>query len=98
MPGNKSIKTVIRAVLTRWTMHYQSYRRLGELHTAIFMVIEADEKRPVGERQVITGDTKAKAKAMEMVRLIRNQNFWNALAVYVTISNFVPIECLTITT
>ena len=97
VPGNKSnIKAVIRAVLTRWTMHYQSYRRLRELHTFMIVVITIDEERPIQERRVITGDTRAKAKATEMVRLIKNPGFWHALAVYVIIEffhNWMPNHC-----
>jgi hypothetical protein len=73
-------------------MHYQSYWRLGELRTVVIMVVDIDEERPVQERRVITGDTRAKAKASEMVRLIRNPTFWNALAVYVIVRKFVPID------
>lgn len=81
---DSGVKAVIRAVLTRWTMHYQAYRRLRELRTIFTIVIETDEKRPIKERQVITGDTRAKAKATDMVRLIKNPKFWDALSVYVT--------------
>ena len=86
------IKTVIRAVLTRWTMHYQSYRRLCELHTVILMIVELDERQPEQHRRVITGDAKAKAKARSMIRLIKDQSFWHALAVYVTIRKHTVIE------
>ena len=83
LPGatNSDIKTVIRAVLTQWTMHYQSYRRLRELQTVIIMVVDLDENRPEPQRLVITGDTRAKAKAVTMVRVIRDQRFWHALTV-----------------
>ena len=85
LPGAKisEIKTIIRAVLTRWTMHYQSYRRLRELHTTILMVVDLDENRPEEQRCVITGDTRAKTKARGMVQLIKDERFWHALAVYV---------------
>ena len=88
VPGKKSIKAVIRPVLTRWTMHYQSYRRLRELRAVLIIVIEADEDRPPSERRVVAGDTKARAKAMQMVRLIRDQSFWSALTVYVAMFFF----------
>ena len=83
LPGatNSDIKTVIRAVLTRWAMHYQSYRRLRELQTVIIMVIDLNENRPEPQHLVITGDTRAKAKAVTMVRVIRDQRFWHALTV-----------------
>ena len=59
------------------------------------MVIEDDEKRPVKERGVIAGDARAKAKAKEMVKLIKNPVFWGALSVYVAIRMFVMIAYLT---
>ena len=65
-------------------MHFQSYCRLQELHTIIIIVIEVDEQKPTREQCVIARDTKGKAKAREMVNVIKNQDFWNALAVYVT--------------
>lgn len=89
LPGNKNIKAVIRAVLTRWTMHYQAFRRLGELHTVIVMVVEDDEKRPAKERNIVTGDTRVKAKAAEMIKLIKNPMFWHALSVYVAARTFI---------
>lgn len=88
IPGKKAIKSVIRPVLTRWTMHYQSYQRLGELCAILIIVIEADEDRPISEHRVVVGDTKAKAKVTQMVWLIRNPSFWNALTVYVVIESF----------
>ena len=95
LPGARlnDFKTVIRAVLTRWTMHYQSYRRLRELQSSIALVIEVDEKRPERQRLVITGDSRVKSKAREMVMLIKDQHFWHALAVYVAIEKFVVIGC-----
>lgn len=88
LPGNEGIKAVIRAVLTRWTMHYQAYQRLRELRNIIITVVENDEKRPAKDSQVITGDTRAKAKARTMVELIKNMKFWEALSTYVTAGTF----------
>ena len=85
LPGIENVKAIICAVLTWWTMHYQAFRRLRELRTVITMVVEADEMRPPKERNVIIGDMRAKAKATEMVKLIRKPEFWDALSVYVTI-------------
>ena len=83
LPGatNSNIKTIIQVVLTRWTMHHQSYRRLWELQTDIIMVVDLDEKRSEPQRLVITGDTKSKVKAATMVRVIRDQHFWHVLTV-----------------
>jgi hypothetical protein len=96
IPGTEGVKAIIRAVLTQWTMHYQAYRRLRELHTVIVMVVEADEKKLGKERYVITGDTRAKVKATQMVKLIKNPRFWDALSVYVIIGTFTVISCLII--
>ena len=49
------------------------------------MVVEADKMRPPKEHNVIIGDMRAKAKATEMVKLIRKPEFWDALSVYVAI-------------
>ena len=54
-------------------MHYQCYRRLRELRSIIILVVEVDETRPEQDRRVISGDTRAKAKARDMVQLIGNQ-------------------------
>ena len=93
LSGSKAIKAVIRAVITRWTMHYQAFRRLRELHPVIVTVVNDDEERPVRERNVIVGDARSKAKATEMVKLIRNTKFWEALCVYVIteISSTAPV-------
>jgi lipocalin len=64
-------------------MHYQAYRRLRELRKVIITVVEDDEKRPMKESQVITGDAKAKEKAKKMVKVIKNLRFWDALSRYV---------------
>ena len=66
------IKSVICAVLTRWTMHYQSYKRLGELEHTIVTVIKTDERKSAKDQLVITGDKKTREKAEEMARLIKN--------------------------
>ena len=73
-------------------MHYQSYRRLRELHAVIVVVVETDERRLIKERRVITGDTRAKAKATDMVQLIKNPRFWHALTVYVVFCKFLAIK------
>lgn len=84
--GKTGVKAIIRAVLTRWTMHYQAYRRLRELRTVIATVVLDNGHLPVGERRVITGDARARAKANEMVNLVNNGRFWDSLTVYVQIN------------
>lgn len=86
--GANNVKAIIRAILTRWTMHYQSYRRLRELRTTITMVVDMDEAQPETLRRVIAGDARSKTKAREMIRLIKDLHFWHALALYVNFRNF----------
>ena len=83
LPGAGDFKAIIRAVLTRWTMHYQAFWRLGELHDVIIVVVRDNEKKPANDRNLITGNARAKAKATEMVNLIKTPAFWDALSVYV---------------
>ena len=82
--GLNTVKTVIRAVLTRWTAHYQSYSRLLDLRLMLILVVETDSSWLEKDRRVIAGDTKAKKKAKEMVALIKNDNLWRALLWYGT--------------
>ena len=89
--GDDAVKAVIRAVLTRWTAHYQAYSRLLDLHHVLIMVVDTDARRPEKERRVITGDTRAKKKAKDMVTLIRNDVFWRALLRYA-----ITIHCCTL--
>ena len=77
--GENAVKAVIRAVLTRWTAHYQSYSRLLDLRSVLVMVVELDSRRLEKDRCVVAGDTKGKKKASDMVTLIRNDTFWRAL-------------------
>lgn len=74
-----AVKAVIRAVLTRWTAHYQAYARLLDLRSVLMMVVDADERLLEKDRRVVAGDTKSKKKATGMVALIRNDTFWRAL-------------------
>jgi hypothetical protein len=96
LPGNDGVKAVIHVVLTRWTMHYLAYQRLRELHTVFVIIVEADEKRPIKDRLVVTGDTKSKVKATAMVKLIKDPKFWDALFVYVATGSVPVIGFLTV--
>ncbi|KAF9782369.1 hypothetical protein BJ322DRAFT_1009694 [Thelephora terrestris] len=80
--GENAVKAVIRAVLTRWTAHYQAYARLLDLHSVLVMVVDMDSRRPEKERCVIAGDAKARKKAKDMVMLIKDNNFWMSLLRY----------------
>jgi hypothetical protein len=77
--GENAVKAVIRAVLTRWTAHYQSYSRLLDLRSVLVMVVELDSRRLEKDRCVVAGDAKGKKKASDMVTLIGNDTFWRAL-------------------
>ena len=90
------VKTVIRAVLTRWTMHYQAYQRLRELRIWLSAVVEADGKREAKDHCVIAGDARSRTKATAMVELINNSKFWDALSVYVATETLVAINYLII--
>lgn len=81
--GEDAVKAVIRAVLTRWTAHYQAYARLLDLHVLLVMLVDMDSRRVETEQCVIAGDAKAKKKAKVMVALIRNNTFWTSLLRYV---------------
>ena len=80
--SNGVVKAVIRAVLTRWTAHYQAYSRLLDLWTVLIAVIDTDSHRSEKNRCVIAGDARSKKKATEMVALINEEAFWRALLRY----------------
>ena len=86
--GENAVKAVIRAVLTRWMAHYQSYARLLDLRSVLFAVVDMDARQPEKDRCVIAGDAKAKKKAKEMVTLIQNDAFWKALVRYGSFLSF----------
>lgn len=73
---------VLRAVLTRWTAHYQAYRRLLQLYPALKELVRRDAGKPEDsdELVLVTGDSSAKAKAREMVEIINNGAFWHNIA------------------
>jgi hypothetical protein len=71
---------IIRAVLTRWTAHYQAYKRLLELKATLQMLVSAEAARPESKKMIITGDKKAKDHATEMLNVIMNSTFWHAIA------------------
>lgn len=58
-----------------------AYRRLLELRQALESVIASDAMQSRDEdKTVVTGDAKAKQKARQMVRIIKDPLFWHALA------------------
>lgn len=76
-------KSVIRAVLTRWTAHYQAYKRMLELRASLVAIIAADDARPSDKKLIVTGDRKAKDQARKMITIIMDPVFWHALTRYV---------------
>lgn len=76
----KTPRTVLRAVITRWTAHYQAYKRLLELHTSLEVLTVKEAARPADKKMVITGDAKAQARSRKMLDIIRNPLLWHALA------------------
>ncbi|KAJ3755218.1 hypothetical protein EV360DRAFT_50115, partial [Lentinula raphanica] len=73
-------KTVIRAVLTRWTAHYQAFTRLLELRTKLhWLVIQDEEQSDEKQRIMKTGPAAAQRKATEMMAIIKKEEFWEAL-------------------
>jgi hypothetical protein len=80
--GENVVKAVIRAVLTRWTAHYQAYSRLLDLRSVLVMVVDVDLCRSEKDRCVVVGDAKTRKKAMDMVLLIQKNEFWKALLRY----------------
>jgi hypothetical protein len=77
--------SVLRAVLTRWTAHFLAYSRLLDLRASLTSIVYADEARPNPQKLIMTGDAKAKAKAKLMIEVIKDQQFWVALARYFSI-------------
>ena len=72
--------TVLRAIITRWTCHFRAYERLIEIQTHLRAIAYQDETRLNDEKKIITGDTRAKARATEMCNLIKTPVFWVSLA------------------
>lgn len=56
-----------------------AYKRLLELQPSLSSIVYADDARPPNQKQVVTGDAKAKAKARQMVAIIKDSLFWHAL-------------------
>ena len=83
--SDDEIKAVIRAVLTRWTAHYQAYSRLLDLRAVLLLAVDTDSHRLEKVKCVVAGDAKAKKKARGMVTLIENDAFWKALLRYGTV-------------
>ncbi|KAI0073823.1 hypothetical protein K474DRAFT_1700112 [Panus rudis PR-1116 ss-1] len=77
-PGKKGL-SVLRAVLTRWTTHYLTYRRLLVLKLPLQTLLENDSQLPPEQQCVVIGDCQARLKAESMVKVIKDPQFWAAL-------------------
>lgn len=72
-------RAVIRAVITRWTAHYQAYKRLLELHTSLLVLVSSENARPPEKKMIVTGDSKSQKRATKMLKIITNPVFWHAI-------------------
>ncbi|KAI0087465.1 hypothetical protein BDY19DRAFT_893021, partial [Irpex rosettiformis] len=66
-------KSVMRAVLTRWTSHFLAYQRLVYLCPYIMTMIQQNSGS--SESQIITESSSAKAKATEMILYLNDDSF-----------------------
>jgi hypothetical protein len=75
-------RSVIRAVLTRWTAHYLAFSRLLELQHALKLLVNQDAMAQPNKRVLVSssGSAASKKKAREMVTVMENSVFWHALA------------------
>ncbi|EKM56581.1 uncharacterized protein PHACADRAFT_207792 [Phanerochaete carnosa HHB-10118-sp] len=71
--------SVVHAVITRWTAHYLAYRRLLELHFALQALIKTDRSLPENQHCVIFGEASAKRKALSMIVVIEDPDFWKVI-------------------
>ena len=76
----KPQRTVLRAVLTRWTSHFQAITRLLQLQNVLNAIL-ADEKASGVVSVFLAGlrSTKEKAHAQRMIELIESGPFWHSL-------------------
>lgn len=72
--------SVIRPNLTRWTAHYMAYRRLLLLYPPLMQLILDDIRRSEETKVLVSGDNKAREKAMEMVQIMNSPHFWHGIA------------------
>lgn len=74
---------VLRAVITRWTAHHASYRRLLQLYPSLKQLAISDVTKTADDRVLVSGDSDLQAKAKEMVKIIDKPVFWHNIALYV---------------
>ncbi|TFK17562.1 hypothetical protein FA15DRAFT_604826 [Coprinopsis marcescibilis] len=73
-------KSVLRAVLTRWTSHFLAFDRLLKLEGTLQLVILKDSMEKPDDRKIVIGTTEAKEKETKMIQLIKNTSFWIGLS------------------
>ena len=73
------ILSVIRAVLTRWTAHYLAFKRLLELKWVLETVVRQDSLRLANDQILVSGDTRSKTKARNMIKIIEDPSFWYSI-------------------
>lgn len=88
---NHKFFSIIRPVPTRWTAYYLAYNRLLDLKTTLELVVTEDAMHTDDQKLLIpiSGDSKAHKKAREMVGLLKEDLFWEALLWYVQYKNII---------
>ncbi|CDO73980.1 hypothetical protein BN946_scf185043.g29 [Trametes cinnabarina] len=78
--NGKSASAVIRPVATRWTSHYLAFKRLLELQPSLAAILASDRVAG-GDTTFMAGikGSAAKAKARQMLALIKDGPFWHSL-------------------
>src|SRR6267154_5770751 len=80
------VLAVLRAVLTRWTAHYDlAYRRLLEIRLSFQILVENDNKLELRNYQLLLGDAFAWERSWKNIAVIQNCAFWHALARYINL-------------
>ncbi|TFK24427.1 hypothetical protein FA15DRAFT_592446 [Coprinopsis marcescibilis] len=77
--NNGKTKSILRAVLTRWTSHYLAFNRLLELQQTLDLVVLQDAMKPADQKLIVIGDAAAKNWAKKMIEIIKDSSFWLGL-------------------
>jgi hypothetical protein len=82
LKSGKQARTVIHAVLTRWTAHYLVFSRLLKLQYPLKALVTRNAMVMPNEQILIpsSGTSASKKKAAQMVNLIESGAFWHVLA------------------
>ena len=76
-------KSVLRAVLTRWTSHYMAFHRLLELRTTIQGIMYEELAKRPEKQMILVGDKKARTRSTQMIAIIQDSLFWHSITRYV---------------